>query len=380
MHYLSDPKDEHVPPSVTYLVTSKDGYNWTAPEILFPSYRIPDGYTKEGRTDSAKDLDAIMHQRVGFYTSKSGKLIAMGNYGIALDKKDDPNDGNGIGRVVREINKDGSFGPIYFIYYNHNFNEKNTIYPYFTRSKDKGFVKACHEILNNPRYRMQWVEEADRNDPLIPLHKGYKAYCDYTLPNGDIVALWKHALTSVSKDGGLTWNQPVERAKGFVNSNAKIWGQRLSDGTYATVYNPSEFRWPLAISLSKDGLFGITDVLSKFPVQMSGGQKQRVAAARSLISDPDIILADEPTGALDTKAARLLMEKLCEINHGRGRTILMVTHDPNAASFCSRILFIQDGVIFHELRRKIPTETREEFYARILQVMAQMGGGSANVL
>ena len=107
---------------------------------------------------------------------------------------------------------------------------------------------------------------------------------------------------------------------------------------------------------------GITDVLSKFPSQMSGGQKQRVAAARSLISDPDIILADEPTGALDTKSARLLMEKLQEINLRRGRTILMVTHDPNAASFCSRILFIQDGVIFHELRRKIPNETQEDFY------------------
>ena len=125
---------------------------------------------------------------------------------------------------------------------------------------------------------------------------------------------------------------------------------------------------------------GITDVLSKFPSQMSGGQKQRVAAARSLISDPDIILADEPTGALDTKSARLLMEKLQEINLRRGRTILMVTHDPNAASFCSRILFIQDGVIFHELRRKIPNVTQEDFYARILQVRAQMGGGSANVL
>lgn len=124
----------------------------------------------------------------------------------------------------------------------------------------------------------------------------------------------------------------------------------------------------------------ITDVLSKFPSQMSGGQKQRVAAARCLISDPNIILADEPTGALDTKAARLLMEKLQEINEANNRTILMVTHDPNAASFCSRILFIQDGLIFHELRRKIPTETRDEFYDRILQVMAQIAGGSANVL
>ena len=124
----------------------------------------------------------------------------------------------------------------------------------------------------------------------------------------------------------------------------------------------------------------ITDVLSKFPSQMSGGQKQRVAAARCLISDPDIILADEPTGALDTKAARLLMEKLQEINRAKNRTIMMVTHDPNAASFCSRILFIQDGKIFHELRRQIPSETRDEFYDRILRVMAQMGGGSANVL
>ena len=254
MHYLADPADEHVPPSQTFLQTSKDGYEWTNPEVLFPIYRVPDGYTKEGRTDKAENLDAIMHQRVGFYVSKDDRLFAMGYYGVALDKKDDPNDGNGIGRVIREIYKDGSLGPIYFIYYNHGFNEKNTNFPFYTRNKDKGFVKACKEILANPRYMMQWVEEADRNDPLIPLNKMYKAYCDYTLPNGDLVALWKHALTSTSSDGGKTWAEPVERAKGFVNSNAKIWGQKLSDGTYATVYNPSEFRWPLAISLSKDGL------------------------------------------------------------------------------------------------------------------------------
>lgn len=112
---------------------------------------------------------------------------------------------------------------------------------------------------------------------------------------------------------------------------------------------------------------------------MSGGQKQRVAAARCLISEPDIVLADEPTGALDTRSARTLMNKLEGINKSSDRTILMVSHDPNAASFCSRILFIQDGVIFHELRRK-QAESQDQFYERILQVLAQLGGGSANVL
>lgn len=124
----------------------------------------------------------------------------------------------------------------------------------------------------------------------------------------------------------------------------------------------------------------VTDVLHKFPSQMSGGQKQRIAAARALILKPGLILADEPTGALDSKNAKTLMEKLSGLNQKEHATILMVTHDSNAASYCKRILFIQDGVIFHELRRDLPTETWQEFYTRILKVMAQLGGGSANVL
>jgi len=124
----------------------------------------------------------------------------------------------------------------------------------------------------------------------------------------------------------------------------------------------------------------ITDVLEKFPSQMSGGQKQRIAAARALILNPGIILADEPTGALDSKNAKTLMEKLAGLNRDENATILMVTHDSNAASYCRRILFIQDGVIFHELRRDIPDESQQDFYTRILKVMAQLGGGSANVL
>lgn len=126
--------------------------------------------------------------------------------------------------------------------------------------------------------------------------------------------------------------------------------------------------------------FGIEEELNKFPSQMSGGQKQRVAAARALIGNPSIVLADEPTGALDSRNSKVLMNRLSVINEDEGRTIVMVTHDANAASYCSRILFIQDGRLFHELRRNVGTETTEEFYERIVTVLAQLGGGSADVL
>jgi len=264
MHYLTDPRHEHEAPGKTMMQTSDDGYTWTRPVELFPEYPVPEGWTKPG-TDlpAAHNLKAVMHQRVGWYVAPNGRLIATGNYGICLTMKDDPNDGNGIGRVVREVKQDGSFGPIYFVYYNHDFSEKNTEYPYYKKCKDKAFVRAVDAMLADPMQRMQWVEEADRGDKLLPLDKPYKAFCGYTLPDGRKVALWKHAVTSLSADGGNTWrlvNLPDEnklgcdRAPGFVNSNAKIWGQRLTDGTYATVYNPAEYRWPLAISLSQDGL------------------------------------------------------------------------------------------------------------------------------
>ena len=118
----------------------------------------------------------------------------------------------------------------------------------------------------------------------------------------------------------------------------------------------------------------ITDVLDKFPSQMSGGQKQRVAAARALIMDPGIILADEPTGALDTKNAKTLMKKLAGLNEEENATILMVTHDSNAASYCKRILFLKDGEIFNELIRG--KKSRREFLNEILDVLALTGGDS----
>ena len=123
----------------------------------------------------------------------------------------------------------------------------------------------------------------------------------------------------------------------------------------------------------------ISELLDKFPSQLSGGQCQRVAAARALILDPKIVFADEPTGALDSKNATILMQKLSEMNQVEETTILMVTHDSVAASFCNRILFIQDGKLFHEIRRDYPRESQEDFYHRILKVMSALAGGDGNV-
>jgi hypothetical protein len=254
LEYLSNPVGEHIAPGQTLLQTSKDGYNWNNPVVVFPPYKIPDGFVKPGKKDTAKNNYAVMHKRMGFYTSKNKRLYALAFYGIVLGQKDDPNDGNGVGRVIREIKQDGSFGPIYFLRYNHSFNEKNTSYPFYKSSRDKNLIAACEEILGTPLLMMQTVEEADRNDPLIPLKKDFKAFNYYHLPDGTAVALWKSALTSISKDEGKTWQYNPTRAPGFVNSNAKIWGQKTADNKYATVYNPSEFRWPLALSVSEDGL------------------------------------------------------------------------------------------------------------------------------
>ncbi len=254
LEYLSNPVGEHIAPGQTLLQSSKDGYSWSEPVVIFPPYKIPDGFVKEGKTDTAKNNYAVMHQRMGFYTSKAKRLYALAYYGIALGQKDDPNDGNGIGRVIREIKTDGTFGLIYFLRYNHSFNEKNTSYPFYKSSGDRNLIVACDEILSTPLLMMQTVEEGDRSDPLIPLQKDFKAFNYYHLANGNVVALWKYALTSISKDEGKTWQYNPTRAPGFVNANAKIWGQRTSDKKYATVYNPSEFRWPLALSVSDDGL------------------------------------------------------------------------------------------------------------------------------
>lgn len=117
---------------------------------------------------------------------------------------------------------------------------------------------------------------------------------------------------------------------------------------------------------------GIEDVLNKYGYQMSGGQKQRVAAARALITNPKLVLADEPTGALDSKSARYLLEKMTMMNEERNATILMVTHDAFTASYASRVIFIKDGQIFNEIIKG--KDTRKEFFNKIIDVVSMLGG------
>lgn len=119
-------------------------------------------------------------------------------------------------------------------------------------------------------------------------------------------------------------------------------------------------------------LLNIQDILNKYPYQLSGGQKQRIASARAIITNPKLILADEPTGALDSKSARMLLESFENLNKNINSTILMVTHDVFTASYCKRILFIKDGKIFNELVRG--EETRKQFFDRIMEVISLLGG------
>ena len=122
----------------------------------------------------------------------------------------------------------------------------------------------------------------------------------------------------------------------------------------------------------------ITEVLRKYPYQMSGGQKQRVASARAIVTRPSLVLADEPTGALDSKSSRMLLESFETLNSMMGATILMVTHDAFAASYCKRILFIKDGKIFNELVKG--NQSRKEFFNKIIEVVTLLGGDNNNVL
>ncbi|MBS6677966.1 MAG: ABC transporter ATP-binding protein [Clostridiales bacterium] len=125
------------------------------------------------------------------------------------------------------------------------------------------------------------------------------------------------------------------------------------------------------------GKLNIRDILNKYPYQVSGGQKQRCACARAIVNNPKLLLADEPTGALDSRSSQMLLSTMQSIHEKLGATILMVTHDPFTASYANRILFLQDGEILTELRKG--RDSRSVFFDKLLHVLTIMGGGESHV-
>jgi hypothetical protein len=227
LEYLSNPVHEHVSPSQSLLMTSKDGKHWSKPQVVFPPYPIPGGiyevgdweYLPDGRIEVngiiqrelPEGLTAIMHQRMGFYHAPNGRLLVLGFYGICPTTHSQPNDGRGIGRVVREICVDGSFGPLYFIRLNRHvgWHEGNVTYPLYTASEDAGFVEACSCLLQDKLVTLQWWEE-DRSPDGFFTVGGYKALSYYRLKDGTVIGLWKWSFAGETQDDGNTWSEVVE--------------------------------------------------------------------------------------------------------------------------------------------------------------------------
>ena len=140
LQYLSNPISEHIAPGRTLMMTSVDGREWSEPSVIFPVYELPE--CGEGKNHVTAGMGAVMHQRMGFYTAPNGMLLTLGFYGICPTPMHSPNLGDGIGRVVREVHKDGELGPIYFIRYNRHagWDESNTRFPFYKTSPDPDFV------------------------------------------------------------------------------------------------------------------------------------------------------------------------------------------------------------------------------------------------
>ena len=259
VQYLSNLKEEHHPPGRTLLITSKDGIQWSPPKVLFPIYLLPKinaehGLIKEG-------TPAVVHQRMGFYVAPNGKLLTVSFVSYSETPRDSPNRGQGLGRLVREIKKNGTFGPIYFIRYNRSkgWNEKTVPhYKFFKTSNDTGFVNACNALLSDKLMTLQWWEMDRTKDGFYTIDPGKyetKALCYYHRPDNVVVAIWKYSLTALSPDNGLHWTK-IEKSKTLETCGAKVWGQKTDDGKYSLVYDHSAThrnRFPLVIITGKDG-------------------------------------------------------------------------------------------------------------------------------
>ena len=273
MQFLQGEVQEHTPPTRILMSTSTDGENWSKPVIAFPEYELPEINIEDEHVPAG--TKAVMHQRMGWYVAPNGKLLILGFYSYCPTPRRSPNAGTGLGRIVREVKKNGTFGPVYFIRYNRHagWNESNTTFPFYKESKDKDFLAACEVLLNDKLISLQWWEE-DRGkdgfytiDPSkvpggdvfhrkITTAKGAgKAFNFYERPDGVIVGIWKNQFAALSTERGKTWTD-IQKNPTLWTTGAKTWAQKTDDGRYAIVHNQSATkrnRFPMAVLVGEDG-------------------------------------------------------------------------------------------------------------------------------
>jgi hypothetical protein len=273
LQYLSNQFQEHTPPGRTLLTTSEDGRSWTDPVVVFPEYELPEIESKGFVIPAG--TKAVMHQRMGFYVAPDGRLLTLAFYGYCATPRHSPNAGNGLGRVVREIGRDGSLGSIYFIRYNRHvgFDESNTRYPYYKSSPDKGFIEACEALLADKLVTLQWweedragdgffvidpgdVEKADYFSTEITTSRGAgKAFSYFRRKDGKVVGIWKNQYAALSSDNGNSWTE-IALCPTLWTCGAKVWAQATGDGRYALIHNQSATRrnrFPMVVMTSDDG-------------------------------------------------------------------------------------------------------------------------------
>jgi len=273
IQYLSDVYQEHTPPGKTLIMVSEDGRNWSEPQIVFPEYSLPE--IKFDDVFISAGTKSVMHQRMGFYVAPNGKLLSLAFYSYCQTPRSSPNAGNGLGRVVREIKRDGSFGPVYFIRYNRHagWNETNTSYPFYKESKDKEFLEACEALLADKLITLQWWEEDRAEDGFYAIDPGGvkgaahfsrkittskgagKGFSFFHRPDGVVVGLWKNQYSALSSDEGKTWTG-ITKNSTLTTDGAKTWGQKTDDGKYVVIHNQSPTfrnRFPMTSMVSDDG-------------------------------------------------------------------------------------------------------------------------------
>lgn len=281
VEYLSNVKTEHEPPSQTLLSVSEDGRHWSDPVGVFPTIRVDTApYTGPGKELLGDTVIPNCHQRMGFYVTSTDRLLVSAFYGISPHIHLNPNNGYGIGRVVREIYPDLTYSPVYFLRYNEPGGYKRDnikVFPYFEEAEDAGFVEGCREFLNDRLVVQQWWEE-QRFDKELFTAPGGAALSYYTLPDGDVIGIYKTGAVIRSSDRGETWSAKVN-AWSLETNTAKVWGEKTQDGRYALIYNPSRngaHRWPLVIVTGEDGIrfSGLAALVPEIsPCRYEGGLK-----------------------------------------------------------------------------------------------------------